>query len=54
MGILADGKWHNRGYDTESYGGKFKREQSSFRNWITADGSSGLGGTGGFRAELGR
>jgi putative glutathione S-transferase len=34
--------------------GSFVRQQSSFRNWITPDGSPGLTGDGGFRAEAGR
>lgn len=34
--------------------GEFKRAVSSFRNWVTADGSPGPSGTGGFAAEAGR
>ena len=41
-------------YDTESTGGRFVRIESSFRNWITPDGSPGPTGEGGFRAEPGR
>jgi len=51
MGLLIDGQWHDQWYDTESTGGRFKRQQSSFRHWITADGSSGPSGEAGFRAE---
>ncbi len=40
MGLLVEGKWVDKWYDTESSDGKFKREQSSFRNWIKTDGSS--------------
>ena len=54
MGLLVDGKWHDRWYDTEATGGRFVRSQSQFRNWITADGSPGPSGRGGFRAETGR
>lgn len=54
MGQLVDGKWHSGWYDTKSTGGRFKRESSRFRNWVTADGSQGPGDAGGFRAEPGR
>ncbi|NVJ50104.1 MAG: glutathione S-transferase family protein [Gammaproteobacteria bacterium] len=37
MGLLVDGKWQDKWYDTESTGGKFKRQTSSFRQWISAD-----------------
>ncbi|UWQ62864.1 glutathione S-transferase family protein [Leisingera caerulea] len=51
MGLLIDGKWHDQWYDTDSTGGAFKRSESQFRNWITADGSAGPSGEGGFAAE---
>ena len=54
MGLLVDGKWHDRWYDTKASGGRFVRSDSQFRNWITADGSPGPTGEGGFRAEPGR
>ena len=54
MGLLVDGKWHDVWYDTASSGGRFIRSRSQFRNWITADGSPGPSGEGGFRAEPGR
>ncbi|OED48417.1 glutathione S-transferase family protein [Leisingera sp. S232] len=54
MGLLIDGKWHDKWYDTKSTGGAFKRSESQFRNWITADGSTGPGGSGSFAAESGR
>ncbi|WP_404402692.1 glutathione S-transferase family protein [Pelagibacterium halotolerans] len=54
MGRLIDGKWSTQWYDTKSTGGKFKRSESAFRNWITADGSPGPTGDGGFAAESGR
>ena len=34
--------------------GKFIRTESSFRNWVTKDGSAGPGGNEGFAAEPGR
>ncbi|MEO0495931.1 MAG: glutathione S-transferase family protein [Pseudomonadota bacterium] len=54
MGLLVDGIWHDKWYDTASTGGKFKRSEAAFRNWITPDGSAGPSGTGGFKAEPGR
>src|SRR5699024_8413174 len=54
MGLLIDGKWHDQWYDTKSTGGHFVRNESQFRNWITADGSAGPSGAGGFKAEPGR
>ena len=54
MGLLVDGQWQNQWYDTESTGGSFERKESSFRNWITADGSAGPSGNGGFKAEPNR
>ena len=54
MGLLIDGVWHDKGYDTESTGGAFKRVEATFRNWVTADGAPGPSGEGGFAAESGR
>lgn len=54
MGMLVDGKWHDVWYDTSSTGGRFVRSDSQFRNWVTADGSPGPSGEGGFKAEPGR
>ena len=54
MGLLVDGVWQDQWYDTKSTGGRFVRKDSAFRNWITADGSPGPTGTGGFKAEAGR
>lgn len=54
MGLLVEGKWVDKWYDTKSTGGRFVRTTTSFRNWITADGSPGPTGEGGFPAEAGR
>ena len=54
MGLLVDGEWQDRWYDTKSSGGKFERQESSYRNWVTADGGAGPSGEGGFPAESGR
>lgn len=54
MGQLIDGKWSDKWYDTSKTGGKFVRSSSGFRNWVTADGSPGISGEGGYAAEAGR
>jgi putative glutathione S-transferase len=54
MGQLIDGTWHDDWYDTKKHGGKFVRDTSKFRHWVTADGSPGPSGEGGFPAEAGR
>lgn len=54
MGQLVDGEWHDTWYDTSKTGGKFERSTAGFRNWVTADGSAGPSGEGGFKAESGR
>ena len=54
MGLLVEGVWQDRWYDTESSGGSFNRKESTFRDWITPDGSAGPTGEGGFDAQSGR
>ena len=54
MGMLDQGVWHDVWYDTKSTDGRFERSKAQFRNWVTADGSAGPTGKGGFRAEAGR
>ncbi|RYH11785.1 glutathione S-transferase family protein [Tropicimonas sp. IMCC6043] len=54
MGLLIDGNWQDKWYDTEKTGGAFKRSEAGFRNWITTDGAPGPTGEGGFAAESGR
>lgn len=48
MGMLVDGKWQDTWYDTKKSGGKFVRHDSTFRNWVSRDGSTG------FKAEADR
>jgi putative glutathione S-transferase len=38
MGVLVDGKWHTN--EPASSNGDFKRKESIFRHWVSADGSS--------------
>src|ERR1700680_192440 len=54
MGVLIDGRWHDQWYDTSASGGRFVRQDSVFRNWVTTDGTPGPTGVGGYRAEAGR
>lgn len=49
MGLLVDGVWQDKWYDTEGNGGEFVRQGSQFRRWITPDGEQD-----GFAAESGR
>jgi putative glutathione S-transferase len=54
--MLVNGKWTVNWQPVQAKDdqGRFVRQVSSFRNWITADGSPGPTGTGGFKAEAGR
>lgn len=54
--MLVDGKWAENWQPVQAkdQDGRFVRQQSSFRNWVTADGSAGPTGTAGFKAEAGR
>lgn len=54
--MLVDGKWTSDWQPVQAKDGKggFVRQTSSFRNWVTPDGSAGLTGVDGFKAEAGR
>jgi putative glutathione S-transferase len=54
MGKLENGQWVTARKSGKSPDGRFVRADSVFRNWITADGSPGASGAGGFAAESGR
>lgn len=54
MGLLVEGKWQDRWYDTKESGGRFVRGQSQWRDWVTPDGKPAQGRTRGFKAEPGR
>jgi len=54
MGLLIHGEWQDQWYDTKAHEGHFVRSAAQFRNWVTADGSPGPSGSGGFKAEAGR
>jgi putative glutathione S-transferase len=40
MGLLVEGKWTDLWYETKSSGGRFIRKESTFRDWVRADGST--------------
>lgn len=54
--MLVNGKWTENWQPVQAKDAKggFVRQTSSFRNWVTPDGSAGPTGTGGFKAEAGR
>jgi putative glutathione S-transferase len=54
MGLLVDGVWRAEAGKWADSKGRMKRPDSTLRNWITADGSPGPTGRGGFKAEAGR
>ena len=54
MGLLQKGHWVDRWYNTDSSKGEFRRQDSRFRSWVTADGEAGPTGEAGFKAEKGR
>ncbi len=54
MGLLVDGQWQDKWYDTEKSGGRFERSESRFRDWVTRDGKPAQGRERGFPAEPGR
>ena len=54
MGDLVQGKWRAEGDFPHDRTGRFVRPDAPFRNWVTADGSPGPSGAGGFKAEPGR
>ncbi|HNP65626.1 MAG TPA: glutathione S-transferase family protein, partial [Woeseiaceae bacterium] len=51
--MLVNGQWKAKWDPVQSQDdvGRFVRQDSQFRNWITPDGSPGPTGTGGFAAE---
>jgi len=54
MGLLIEGKWHDKWYTTEKTKGEFIRSESQFRHWVTPDGRAGSSGKPGFKAEENR
>ncbi|MEC9246566.1 MAG: glutathione S-transferase family protein [Pseudomonadota bacterium] len=54
MGLLVEGVWHDKWYDTSKTGGRFERSRSQFRDFVTRDGAPAEGRERGFRAEPGR
>ncbi len=54
MGQLVNGQWSDSDERPTDAGGAYLRTNSAFRDWVTADGSAGPTGNGGFKAEAGR
>lgn len=54
MGMLIKGELVDNWLDKEIDEGEFKRMESTFRHWVTADGSAGPTGNAGFKAEADR
>lgn len=54
--MLVNGVWQENWQPVQAKDedGRFIRQTSSFRNWITPDGAPGPTGSGGFKAEKGR
>ena len=54
--MLVDGKWVAAWQPVQASDGNggFVRQASTFRNWVTPDGSAGPTGEAGFAAEAGR
>ena len=54
--MLVNGQWSGQWTPVQAKdaAGRFIRQTSSFRSWVTADGAPGPTGTGGFKAEAGR
>ena len=54
--MLVDGIWTKdwQPIQKEDKTGRFLRQPSSVRNWVTSDGRFGQTGEGGFAAEAGR
>lgn len=53
MGVMIDGRWTSDEEAAQLHfdNGRFRREPSAIRNWVTADGGAGPGGDAGFAAE---
>ena len=54
--MLVNGKWTAAWHPVQGNDprGRFVRQASTFRNWVTPDGEAGATGEGGFKAEAGR
>lgn len=54
--MLVNGQWTENWQPVQAKDAKggFVRQTSTFRNWVTPDGSAGPTGVGGFKAEAGR
>ena len=51
MGLLQQGKWVDKWYDTKNSDGEFRRQDSRFRRWLTVSGEAAPNNEQGFKAE---
>lgn len=54
MGMLVDGQWQDDQPTGSGQAGKFVRQDSKFRDWVTAGGAPAPGSSRAFKAEPGR
>ncbi|ARS53575.1 glutathione S-transferase family protein [Kushneria konosiri] len=54
MGLLVEGQWVDRWYDTKGNNGEFVRESAKLRDWVTPDGEPGPEGQKGISAGSNR
>jgi len=54
MSLVINGELRTDWLEAETEAGEFVRQDSQFRNWVTADGVAGPSGESGFAAEPGR
>ena len=54
MGYLDNGEWVDQWYNTNETKGRYVRKPSIYRNWITKNGSAGITGKEGYKAEKNR
>ena len=54
MGLLVEGHWQDKWYETKEHGGRFERQATRFHDWITPDGTGAPKGARAFPAEAGR
>jgi glutathionyl-hydroquinone reductase len=54
MGVMIDGEWYAEEPKPTDDDGRYRRQDSVLRDWVTSDGGPGPDGQRGFKAEAGR
>jgi putative glutathione S-transferase len=54
MGMLVEGRWRDRWFDTDAHDGRFVRQDSAFRGWVCGTGQEPPAGRTARPAEVGR